>query len=116
MVKRFNVTENDTAVKVGSGSLEVLATPVLAAWIENVATLVAAPFIKKGETSVGTTLNLEHLRKSLVGETIEVSVELTAHEGRQMVFAAECCNTEGVCVGRATHTRFVVNIERFMGR
>ncbi|MCQ2343599.1 MAG: thioesterase family protein [Paludibacteraceae bacterium] len=114
MTKSFTVTQELTAQVIGSGSLPVLATPALAAWIENVATLTAAPLLSEGETSVGTNINLDHLRKSLIGETIDVSVELLSHEGRQLCFSAECHNAEGTLVGKAFHTRFIVNTTRFM--
>lgn len=114
MTKSFTVTQELTAYVIGSGTLPVLATPALAAWIENVATLVTAPLLSEGETSVGTNINLDHLRKSLVGEKIKVSVELVSHEGRQLSFTAECHNAEGTLVGKASHTRFIVNTARFM--
>lgn len=116
MNKSFTVTPELTAEVVGSGSLPVLATPTLAAWIENVATLATADLLAEGETSVGTNINLDHLKKSLIGEKIDISVELLSREGRQLCFTAECHNQEGVLIGKASHTRFIVNAERFMSR
>lgn len=114
MTKSFTVTQELTAKVIGSGTLPVLATPALAAWIENVATLATAELLSDDETTVGTNINLDHLRKSLVGETIRVTVKLLSRNNRQLTFAAECHNNEGILVGKATHTRFIVNIERFM--
>lgn len=115
LIKSFKVTPADTARQIGSGTLRVLATPKVAAWFEGIATELAANAIANTEeTSVGTNINLDHLKKSLVGETITCEVTLTAREGNKMTFTAEAFNEKRELIARATHTRFVVNIERFM--
>lgn len=114
MEKTFTVEAAQTARSVGSGSLYVLATPVLAAWIESVACDVTAPMMIEGQTTVGTNLNIDHLKKSLPGERITVRVELAGHEGRTLTFSAEAVNEQGVTVARAIHTRYAVDVERFM--
>lgn len=114
MEKTFIVEAADTARSVGSGSLYVLSTPTVAARIEETACIVAAPLLAEGETSVGTNITLDHLRRSLPGERITVSVELTGRAGRALSFRAECRNEQNVVVARATHTRFIVDVERFM--
>ena len=61
----FTVGPDDTALAVGSGSLEVLGTPRLLAWLE--AATCAALELADGETSVGTRVELEHQAPSPVG-------------------------------------------------
>jgi predicted thioesterase len=59
------VTESTTANSLGSGVLEVLATPIMVALMENAAT--KALDLPEGQTSVGTCLNIRHLAATPVG-------------------------------------------------
>lgn len=114
MTKQFKVTENETAMQVGSGTLLVLATPVLAAWIEGIATEIANSLHSTEESSVGTNINLDHLKKSKVGETITCHVNLIAQDRRKLTFSAVCLNEAGEQIATASHTRFIINIAKFM--
>ena len=61
------VTEADTAIAVGSGSLPVLGTPRLLAWCEAATCAALDPHLAEGQTSVGTRVDLEHLRPARWG-------------------------------------------------
>ena len=107
------VSEADTAVAVGSGSLPVLGTPVLLAWCE--ATTCAALDLPEGQTSVGTRVSLEHLAASPVGATVTVTATVAYVDGRLVRFTVEA-RMGDVLVGAGEITRVVVDAERFMSR
>jgi predicted thioesterase len=111
--REFVVSEADTAVAVGSGSLPVLGTPVLLAWCE--AATCAALDLPEGQTSVGTRASLEHLAASPVGATVTVSASVAYVDGRLLRFAVEARMGE-VLVGSGEITRVVVDAARFMSR
>jgi predicted thioesterase len=111
--REFVVSEADTAVAVGSGSLPVLGTPVLLAWSE--AATCAALDLPEGQTSVGTRASLEHLAASPVGATVTVSASVAYVDGRLLRFAVEARMGE-VLVGSGEITRVVVDAARFMSR
>ena len=69
----FTVTDDDTAIAVGSGSLPVLGTPRLLAWCEATTCAAVEPALADGETSVGTRVALEHTAASGVGRTVTVT-------------------------------------------
>ena len=54
------VTEDMLAISVGSGTLKVLGTPVLAQLYENIAMQLAAEYCDSGFTTVGCFLSLTH--------------------------------------------------------
>jgi fluoroacetyl-CoA thioesterase len=111
----FTVTESDTALAVGSGTLPVLGTPRLLAWCE-AATLDALP-LPEGQTSVGTRVSLEHLAASPVGAELEVSASSSYVDGRLHRFAVTARDTaSGKLVGSGEVTRVVVDTARFMAR
>jgi predicted thioesterase len=111
--REFVVSEADTAVAVGSGSLPVLGTPVLLAWCE--AATCAALDLPEGQTSVGTRAALEHLAASPVGATVTVVASVAYVDGRLLRFTVEARMGE-VLVGSGEITRVVVDAARFMSR
>ncbi len=111
----YKVTTDKTAEAMGSGDMPVLATPALVAMMENAAMLVARRLLQEGETTVGGSIDVQHLKPSPVGAEIRVEAELTQHEGRRFDFAIEAWQDE-VLVGRASHVRFAVSRERFLAK
>ena len=109
------VTELHTAEKLGSGSLAVFATPALVAFMENTAMKLLAN-LPKSETSVGTLINIQHLKASAVGEKIRCIAQITETCGRKFIFYIEATDSFGDIIGKGTHERFVVNIEKFMSK
>jgi fluoroacetyl-CoA thioesterase len=107
------VSDADTAVAVGSGSLPVLGTPVLLAWCE--AATCAALDLPDGQTSVGTRVSLEHLAASAVGQTVTVTATVAYVDGRLVRFTVEARMGDKL-VGTGEITRVVVDAERFMSR
>jgi len=113
--RTFTVTEDDTAVAVGSGSLPVLGTPRLLAWCEAVTCAAIDPTLEDGRTSVGTRVTLEHLAASPVGAEITVSASSSYVDGRLVRFTVAA--REGAkLVGNGEVTRVVVDAERFLSR
>ncbi len=109
------ISENDTALKVGSGSLEVCATPVLSAVMEAAAVDALKDCLPKGTTSVGIAISLSHKAPTLVGHTVTATATLTETEGRKLTFHIEAHDEAGE-VGTADHVRFLVEEEPFMGK
>ena len=107
------VEKEDTAQYVGSGSLLIYATPCLAALMEGAACAAIEDVLPQGQTSVGTALNLEHLSATPVGLEVRASAEVTAVDGRIITFAITASDESGE-IGRATHTRVLVNNEKFL--
>ena len=114
---RFTITDADTAVAVGSGSLPVLGTPRLLAWCEAATCAEIEAALGQGETSVGTRVQLEHLAASPVGAEVEVSAETAHVDGRLHRFTVAARHVgDGKVVASGEVTRVVVDAERFMGR
>ena len=98
----FTVDAADTAVALGSGDVEVLATPRLLAWCEAATVAALAPDLPAHRTSVGTRVQLEHVSPSAVGGEVTVRAEQVYADGR--------------LVGTGEVTRVIVDRERFLSR
>ena len=110
-----NVTEENTAKTVGSGMLEVFATPAMAALMEKTAALSVAPYLDEGQGTVGISLNIRHLAATPIGLTVECESELIEIDRKRLVFTLKV--TDGVdVIGDGTHERFIIDNERFMSK
>ena len=114
----FTVTDDDTAVALGSGSLPVLATPRLLAWCEAATCAAVEPGLAPGQTSVGTRVALEHLAASPVGARVKVNASASYVDGRLHRFTVSARHLDGPpkVVGSGEVTRVVVDAARFLGR
>lgn len=112
---KVTVAPANCASAVGSGGLDVFATPSMVALMENAAMNAVAPFLPEGSTTVGVEINTTHIKPSALGAVIEATATLTAIEGRKLLFNVEARDAIGT-IGKGTHVRFIVDIERFMAK
>jgi len=117
------VGAEETAATVGSGLLDVYATPQVVALMEHTAcSLIAAipageeGALAEGNTTVGTRMAIDHVKACLPGSEVVSQAELTAINGRQYDFHIEVTDAEGNLLAQAEHTRFMVNAEKFMSK
>lgn len=106
------VTENDTAAKAASGAIEVLATPFMIAWMEEASLHLAQKELENGLTTVGTEVNIKHLKATLVGKTVKIISILKEIDRKKLVFEVEALE-DGIVVGTGSHTRFIIDPVKF---
>jgi predicted thioesterase len=111
---RFDVTDADTAIALRSGDVPVLATPRLMAWMEEATVQSATRFVGAGQTTVGTSVRIEHRRPTPVGGSVEVSVEASSTEGRRLTFAVRAVDSFQELVAVGEIERAIVDRERFL--
>ncbi|MEA5050020.1 MAG: thioesterase family protein [Oscillospiraceae bacterium] len=104
-----------TAAAMGSGTLCVLATPAMIALMEAAAANSVAPLLEAGATTVGTKLGISHIAATPLGAAVWCESELTAVDGRRLVFRVTAHDAAGV-IGEGTHERFIVDADRFMNK
>lgn len=109
------VTKENCASAIGSGALDVFATPSMIALMENAACEAINASLQPGESSVGTKVNISHLKASALEDTITATATLTEIDGRRLVFEVVANDSKGV-IGEGTHERFVINVEKFLSK
>ncbi|NHA68372.1 thioesterase family protein [Phycicoccus flavus] len=110
------VGAEDTAAALGSGSLPVLGTPRLLAWVEGATVAALDGALDAGATSVGTHVDLRHLAPSALGDVVTVLATLTGVEDGRLTFDVEATSPDGDVLARGTVTRAVVDEVRFTAR
>ncbi len=109
------VTGEWSAVRMGSGTVPVLATPALVALMEQAAVRALEGRLPPGQTSVGVRIDVRHLAATPLGMRVRARAVLTAAEGRRLTFQIEAWD-EVEKIGEATHERALVDLARFMER
>lgn len=109
------VTDDVTAVKIGSGDMAVLATPAMMALMENAAMLAVASELPEGCTTVGGHIASSHLKPSKVGDTVTATAEVVKVDGKKIEFKVSAYSGD-VLIGEGSHLRFVVDRERFLSK
>ena len=109
--QQYTVTENNTAKFMGSGDLDVLATPSLVAFMEN-----AAKFLTEDLGSVGSNININHIAPTLVDKKIIITGKITqVIKDKIIIFSLEAFENDKK-IGDAEHTRVIINNEKFISK
>lgn len=110
------VGTQNTAAAVGSGSLDVFATPMMLALMEKATCAACAELLEDSETTVGTSVSITHDKASATGTKITASAELEEVDGRKLIFSVSAQDDKGDTIGKGTVERFVVLSDKFMKR
>jgi predicted thioesterase len=113
--KSVTVTPERTARHMGSGSLDVYATPAMIALMEAAAVAVLDPLLPEGQGSVGIALDVKHLAATPLGLTVRAEAEITAVDGKRVTFTVWAWDDREL-IGEGTHTRYLIDTARFMER
>ncbi|MBE3119720.1 MAG: thioesterase family protein [Candidatus Atribacteria bacterium] len=109
------VTDADTASRWGSGGLPVFSTPALVGLMESAAVAALTGHLSPGQTTVGGHIDVRHLDATPVGMQVRARAELTAVEGRKLVFKVQAWD-EVELIGEADHDRFVIDEAKFVAK
>ena len=111
----ITVTKEQTACALGSGSLEVFATPAMIALMEETAWRSVEPELSEGEGTVGTRMEVSHVSATPVGMEVTCETRLTQVDRKRLVFEVKAYDAAGL-IGEGMHERFIVENGRFMDR
>lgn len=112
---RVTVSDQNTAIALGSGDMPVLATPAMLALMENAAMLAVASHLPEGSTTVGGHIESSHLKPSPVGAEVEATATLENVDGRKLSFKVVARQGDAV-IGEGTHLRFIVDRDKFLSK
>ncbi|MFQ9892036.1 MAG: thioesterase family protein [Emergencia sp.] len=113
--QQVKVTEENTAIAMGSGTLRVFATPAMIALMEETAWKSVADVLEEGCGTVGIQLNVDHLSATPLGMMVRCESELTEIQGKKLIFKVAAYDEAGL-IGEGTHERFIVANEKFQAK
>lgn len=109
------VDEHKLACNVGSGIVQVYATPMMIALMEQAAVACLAPFMDNGETSVGVMINTTHDAATPQGMNVWASATITNVDCKKITFEV-IAKDEKDQIGKGVHERFIIIKEKFEGK
>lgn len=109
------VNENNTAKFVGSGSLDVFATPNMIGLMEQASQASVAPFLEEGQGTVGTKIAVSHDAATPLGMKVRAESELIEIDRRRLVFEVKAYDECGL-IGQGRHERFIIQNEKFLAK
>lgn len=113
--KTVTVNEANTAKTMGSGTLDVFATPALIALMEETCWRSVADQLEDGCGTVGTLLEIRHTAPTPIGMDVTCESELVEVDGRRLVFTVQAHDAKGL-VGEGRHERFIINNDKFQSK
>lgn len=103
------------ADRIGSGLVQVFATPMMIALIEQTCLESVAPHLEEGQGTVGTLVNVSHCAASPVGMKVWCDSELVEVDRRRLVFSVKAYDECGL-IGEGTHERFIIDSAKFQAK
>lgn len=111
----ITVTEQMTAKVMGSGKLDVYATPCMIALMENTASNSVESCLNEGQGTVGTAIHVSHVSATPVGMQVNCETKLIEVDRKRLVFEVKAYDEAGL-IGEGQHERFIIDNERFMNK
>lgn len=111
--KSEQVTADNTAIKYGSGGVDVYATPAMVGLMEGTCLAAVDPFLPEGLATVGTSLDIKHLAATPVGMQVRATAELIEIVGKRLVFAVEAFDEQDK-IGSGIHERYIIDLAKFL--
>lgn len=109
------VSDENTAVKFGSGSVTVFATPAMVGLMEKAAINAVDQNLPDGLATVGTHLDIKHLAATPMNMNVRAKAELLEITGNKLKFKVEAFD-DVEKIGEGFHIRYIIQLENFLDK
>lgn len=113
--RTFIVEEKHTAYHLGSGGVHVFSTPSMVSLMEGAAVNAIDHLLPAGQMSVGIEISVKHLAATPMGKRVRAEAEVVGVDKRRVMFVIKAWD-EHELIGEATHTRFIIDLDRYTQR
>ena len=110
---RTKVTYENTAIKYGSGTVSVFATPAMVGLMEKASIGSVDRYLPKGYATVGTKVEIKHIAATPIDMEVVAQSELLEIDGPKLKFKVEAYDDREK-IGEGTHTRYIIKLDDFI--
>ncbi len=110
--RKLIVREEDCISFLGGSVKPSLASPQMIGHMEYTARDAVLSHLDEGQDTVGTRVDVAHLGATPSGDEVTYKAVVTAVDGNKVTFDVEAVDSQET-VGRGTHERYVIDVERF---
>ena len=107
------VNSSNTAIKFGSGSVNVYATPAMVGLMENASIDAVDRYLPEGYATVGTKIEIRHMAATPIGMEVTANAEVIEIDGLKIKFKVEAFDKKEK-IGEGTHSRYIVKLSDFL--
>ncbi len=93
----------------------VFATAMMVGFMEQTCIEALRPYLKDGQRTVGTHVDMSHTAATPVGMVVQARVELVEVQGKTLVFKVACSDEAGP-IGEGLHRRAMIDLKQFEDR
>ncbi len=111
----LTVAEEHLASKLDTSLARVMSTPTMVSIMELAAINAIKQYYDLGETSVGASIDAQHIAATPLGHVVRAEAEVTKSEGRRLEFVIHAFD-EVEEIGSGTHRRAIVDAAKFNDR
>jgi len=108
-------TDADLASVLDSSLASVLSTPTMIGMMELAAGAALSAYLDPGESSVGMSIDIQHIAATPPGHRIRAEAEVVKAEGRRFEFSVRAFD-EVEEIGSGVHRRAVIDSAKFDDR
>ena len=110
---RAKVAYENTAIKYGSGTVSVFATPAMVSLMEKASINSVDSCLPKGYATVGTKVEIKHIAATPIDMEVVAQSELLEIDGPKLKFKVEAYDDREK-IGEGTHSRYIIKLEDFI--
>ena len=111
--EKMIVDKEATAAHVGSGGLEVFATPSMIALMEKTCKNCVDSHLDSGKGTVGISISTNHKAATPLGMEVRCECELVEVDRSRLSFEVKCFD-EIEEIGEGKHDSFIVDNDKFL--
>jgi len=103
----------DSAARYDSGLVDVFSTPAMIALMEGTCYRCVMSFLPLGFSTVGTLVNVQHLKATPISMNVKCRAVLESVEGKRLVFDVKAWDEKGL-IGEGKHSRYIIDEQQFI--
>jgi predicted thioesterase len=112
----YQVELTDLASFIGTGKVDVLATPAMITFMEQTCVTLIEDLLPEGCDTVSVEMNVKHIGAVPIGKTIKCNAHLKYVDGKKLFFDVAVVDENHKKIGIGAHERYIIQHDEFTSK